>query len=250
VKYFDSVLNVGDQINPYLIKAISGKEAYNVKTGIFQHLVGLGSMFHVSNRNSIIWGTGIISEEPEFKYRTSCRSVTAVRGLLTEKIIKENGTIGQDQVVMGDPGILMPLFYFPKVEPVKAVGVIPHYVDANLDFLKDSDRFSVIDVDQSPEEFIDQLLSCQSVISSSLHGLILADAYDVPNKWVSFSDGITGGSFKFLDYYSTTNRPNEDCILIDGEKSLFDTVTQIKKYASIKKFCFDKKRLIDSFPML
>ena len=208
MKYFNSVLNVGDQINPYLVKAILGKSAFNVKSDRFKHVVGLGSMFHVANKKSVIWGTGIISEEPNFIRRTDCLSVIAARGQLTEKALVENGVIKRNSIILGDPGLLMPLFYNPSVKKTKNVGVIPHYVDANFPFLQESDDISVIDVRQYPEDFIDQILSCDVIVSSSLHGLILADAYGIPNKWVSFSDRITGGAFKYHDYYSTTDKPD------------------------------------------
>ena len=47
-----------------------------------------------------------------------------------------------------------------------------------------------------------QNLSCEAIISSALHGLIAADSFFFPNRWIKLSDNLMGGDFKFNDYYS------------------------------------------------
>lgn len=250
VLYFDAISNVGDQINPYIISRLSGKKCHQVRSRLLKHAVCLGSMFHMANCKSVIWGTGIISDGPNFKNRTKCHSVKAVRGRLTEKILIENGIISPESVILGDPGLLMPIYYLPNIHKKMKVGIIPHYIDSNSQYLKGINSIMIIDVKQSPERFIDDILQCEFIVSSSLHGLILADSYGVPNKWVSFSDKITGGFFKFHDYYSTTNRPNEECVVIDREDRLQGLLSNIEFHASIKEYLFDKKSLTSSFPVI
>jgi pyruvyltransferase len=54
-------------------------------------------------------------------------------------------------------------------------------------------------------------MSCERIVSSSLHGLVIADAYGIPNAWLN-SDGGAGGSrpgggeFKFYDYFASVNK--------------------------------------------
>ena len=50
------------------------------------------------------------------------------------------------------------------------------------------------------EQFVDELVSCEMIFSSSLHGLIIADAYNIPNRRVIFGNKLIGGDFKFNDY--------------------------------------------------
>lgn len=51
---------------------------------------------------------------------------------------------------------------------------------------------------------IDKIVSCKKVYSSSLHGIILAEAYGVP---AVFFRGIPAViDFKYKDYYASTGR--------------------------------------------
>lgn len=54
---------------------------------------------------------------------------------------------------------------------------------------------------------IDQIVQSKLIISSSLHGVILADAYGVPSVWYrGLGKDI---DFKYLDYYASTGRKPE-----------------------------------------
>ena len=54
---------------------------------------------------------------------------------------------------------------------------------------------------------IDQIVQSKLIISSSLHGVILADAYGVPSVWYrGLGKSI---DFKYLDYYASTGRKPE-----------------------------------------
>lgn len=203
----------------------------------------------MANNRSVIWGTGIISDEKEFSQRIDFHSVVALRGELTKNILVESGKLSKNnKIVLGDPGLLMPIFYSPCIEKTKKVGLIPHYVDRANKLILENELFHIIDVSLPPERFIDEILACDFVLSSSLHGLILSDAYGVANKWISFSGNITGGAFKFYDYYSTTSNRLEQCAFIDSGEKLKSVLTTIESSASVKRFLYDKTELLNSFP--
>ena len=204
VIYFDSEVNVGDAISPYLIKKISGKDVYRIKTNFFSHVLGVGSTLGSASKASYIWGAGSIDGQTP-KRGVARGRVRALRGECTLGLVRAVLGDREFNVPLGDPALLMPLFFFPSVTaPPKKIGVVPHLVDRNCGILAElSTVFSdydleIIDVGQEPEKFITSLCSCEIVISSSLHGLILSDAYNIPNIWVEFSnDKIIGGRYKF-----------------------------------------------------
>lgn len=41
------------------------------------------------------------------------------------------------------------------------------------------------------------------IISSSLHGIIFCHSYSIPVCSIKVSDNITGGNFKYIDYYKS-----------------------------------------------
>lgn len=202
--------NFGDAVTPYLIKKISGKQpVWTSQNEDCDKVLVTGSILNNEIKNGIIWGCGCAYSTdiiPQHK------SIKAVRGWLSAELCKQN-SVTFDSVV-GDPVLLMPRFYNPqgKVKRYK-LGIIPHYVDAfkifNLldEIDLDSLDIKIIDIMQEPEPFIDDILSCQKIISSTLHGIICCHAYNIPCDWVKFSDNILGDDFKFKDYYSTTRRP-------------------------------------------
>jgi pyruvyltransferase len=128
--------------------------------------------------------------------------VLAVRGRLTRDLLTRRGIACGD--IVCDAGFLLPEL-LPASRPSRALGIVPHYVDRESRFVKRLEREGavVIDPGLSPEEYVARLTSCEQVLSSSLHGLILAHAYGVPCAWVRLSGKVYGGGFKFFDYYSS-----------------------------------------------
>ena len=83
---------------------------------------------------------------------------------------------------------------------------MPHYVNQNHpELIKDKNRF-IIDVKQDPLKTIDEICSCDMIVSSSLHGIIIAEAYGIDAVWIKLSDKIIGGRFKFNDYFLGSGR--------------------------------------------
>lgn len=53
--------------------------------------------------------------------------------------------------------------------------------------------------------FIDQITQCELVISSSLHGIILAESYGIPAV-LFLPPALDNTLFKYQDYYYSTGR--------------------------------------------
>ena len=199
--------NIGDAINPFLFQKIFSKSIINVKNvlnlGVPPVYSFIGSVLDNSKvRNLTVLGSGFKSEHS--KMLIAPKKVVACRGPLTrKKLINYNISVPE---VYGDPAILLPDYLNPDVEKKNKIGVVPHYVDQDNAVLEKwckRDEVKIIDVFSPMETFVRELKSCELIVSSSLHGIILAHAYQIPATWIRLSDRIAGGDFKFKDYYSS-----------------------------------------------
>lgn len=182
--------NFGDVITPYIINHF-GHDVEHDNT--VDHILMSGSILSESNENSIILGAGFMSHDDNFN---GAKSIKLVRGVLSRHKIGA-------PVLVGDPAIILPMIYAPNLSKRWAVGIVPHYIDYSLVEHWESDLTHVINITDPVESFIDQINQCELIVSSSLHGLITAQAYGIPAKWVTFSNNIAGDGFKFYDYIAT-----------------------------------------------
>ena len=80
---------------------------------------------------------------------------------------------------------------------------------------------------------IHEIAKCEHILSSSLHGLVVADALGIPNGWIKLSDRVVGDGFKFKDYGTAIKRKHSP-IFINGNEIL---------KVLIKSTTIDKKRV-------
>ena len=109
-------------------------------------------------------------------------------------------------MALGDPGLLVAHYWSGRRRPAKsyALGVIQHFVDQNtvaVNTLLQIRGARLINVFAPVDEVLNEVASCACVVSSSLHGLIISDAFGVPNRRIIVSGKIRS-HLKFADYYS------------------------------------------------
>lgn len=243
--------NFGDGLNYFLVQYLSEKIVIHSRFIKFFHeeiiYNVVGSILQWAKKNSIIWGAGFISSDSQLI--TKDLTIFAVRGKLSVEILNRNN-INTANIAIGDPALLLPYIYDPKIEKKYKVGILPHYVDKNHPWvLKNSSTDTiVIDIECGPnwKNFIDQILSCEIIVSSSLHGLIVADAYGLPTTWVSFSNQIQGKGFKFQDYYSSIGEIDQDCLEISDETSL----DQLISFSTKKNNGINLEKLVVNCPFI
>lgn len=205
--------NFGDALNRDLVSCISGKEpvhiksVYNWKAAPVYNVIG-STLDSLSVRHLEVWGSGF--KRAEGRLRRQPQKVHAVRGPLTRKRLAESQVSCPE--VFGDPAMLCPRFFAPSADRCRyGLGIIAHYVDANHPWISavrlGHPEVRVIDVLGGVTNVIQEVTECQIIASSSLHGLILADAYGIPSVWLRFSDKIIGGDFKFHDHFLAVDKP-------------------------------------------
>ena len=201
--------NWGDDVNAILCQMISGKAVIPYQYFWFKrkHYTCIGSVLQwYSSKDAIVWGSGLLNYcrivEKPFK-------VYAVRGPLTRQCLLDNNI--ECPEIYGDPALLFPYYYSPKIQKAFQVGIICHKSEINEIKNKISGNNSVLFIDivryGKWSDFIDKILSCEVILSSSLHGIIIADAYGIPNQWSAFTEYISEGSgFKFHDYFLSVGK--------------------------------------------
>ena len=204
-----------------------------------KHLYTIGSIILMGYQDATIWGSGILESEPEGliwsrnKYRKL--DVRCVRGPETKRRLQENG-IDVSKCMFGDPGVLLPLIYKPKeYENKKDYSVILH------ESFRDKNVENSIDIYTADwKDTIDQIYNSKLVISSSLHGVIVAEAYGVPA--ILLDKIVNNDRFKYNDYYYSTGRYDYP-VCKSVEEGLSMAVPKVPDLSELQK------NLLESFPV-
>ena len=232
--------NWGDDCNPFLFEMIAGYKPLHLNIGRnkgYPHYMMVGSILHYANELTYVWGTGL---RFDLKLKSPAK-VYAVRGPLTRDVLLKNNIDCPE--VYGDPVLLLPRFYKPKIEKKYKLGIIPHYIDKHIVKVEDK-NVKLIDVQSGFERVINDILECENIVSSSLHGLILADAYEVPAMWLRVSDKVEGSELKFNDYFLSVGRPTNVYINYWELKETLDALKQFYRY----KIDIDLDKLYETCP--
>lgn len=262
--------NMGDLLNIHVLEKVFGvkiKQSKAVLCNVSAIGSGLGSFVYSDKltRRIIqkisgsllgdvhVWGTGFIrrSDDTNKFYRKNM-IFHAVRGDLTRKRI-EKMLKKKIDIPTGDGGLLSSMLLEKKPPQKYSLGIIPHFKEQDEEYFKvmqDQNKNSkIINLREDPIEVVKQIAMCETIISSSLHGLVVADSFGIPNKHVKVSDKLLGDGYKFDDYYSAfglssstfDSRSNEVLTI----NKIIDDYNITTEMVEIKK-----KQLVESFPRL
>lgn len=245
--------NWGDAIAPFIAEQISGQttrwfHGEDISTNDVRYTVTGSINQWLRNDNTIIWGTGFISQIS--KLHINPIEITAVRGPLTRQKFIDFGKSCPE--IYGDPALLMPRYYSPSVKKKYSIGIIPHYVDVNHPWLtqfRNNPDVKIINVCNSPQEmkthrFINEVCSCETIFSSSLHGVIAGDAYNIPSYYIKLSDKVVGNGYKFRDYFMSVQRPEREPIEVNSDSSLKSLLSKVDSY----ELDIDLDKLLNACP--
>lgn len=158
-----------------------------------------------------VWGTGFIEDKDFGSFYRKEIVFNAVRGQLTKAKVEKMLNKKLD-IPLGDGGILASELISEDIPKEYEVGIIPHFKEQDHPiFKKLTDKFdksTIIDLREDPYEVIKKIGECKYILSSSLHGLIVADAFHIPNHHIVVTDKLMGDGFKFDDYYSSYDLPH------------------------------------------
>jgi pyruvyltransferase len=233
--------NFGDYISLKLVERIVGGPVryFKKKPKVPEKkLLAVGSILFFATQGDIVWGSGVNGRRMnKADYTFTDLDIRAVRGPLTRRFIAENFNIPCPEIY-GDPALLFP-YFFPEFKRSKDPSldylIIPHYSERGL--MPKEDFPNMVYPTDPWEEVLEKILDSKLVISSTLHGLVLAESYGIPARMLRISENEP--LIKFADYYMGTNRrffkiaySIEEAIRLGGEKP----------------FDCDLKKLYETFP--
>lgn len=226
-------INVGDYLSCVIVEwmkkecGITSDSSYNGKT---HHLYALGSIIDSGFQDATVWGSGCLQDHMFWWRKNRKLDICSVRGPLTREVLQKNGYNCPE--IYGDPAILMPMIYKPKdIKKNKNYVVISHHSIQ-------SEKGTLSPVTTDYISFINKILEAELVISSSLHGIILAEAYGVPAVMLGNSQL---DRFKYYDWYYSTERYD------------FPVAQSVEEALHMKPVCLPNlstltKQVVEAFP--
>lgn len=264
---YSPLYNAGDLFNKDLVERFSNRKIVQTKVynadmiaiggaifglqysnnylrKFFQFILGI-----IYNKPIYIWGSGFLySNNNNGLYRKNIK-VCALRGEKTKQKLFELTGVRYD-VPLADAGLLIDRFLDQNIEKKYEIGLIPHMSQIEepaVQEMKNNPKVLLIDIRRNPIDVIKDIAACESIASSSLHGLIFADSLHIPSLHLIGETLLPGGNFKFEDYYSCYGlKDNSWNLKIKGAPTKEDIISQYKITSEqVEK---KKKELIDSFP--
>lgn len=215
--WWDGHPNFGDALTPWLLPRYGVVPIYREPR--HARLVGVGSLleFIADDYDGAIWGTGLMTG---VERRMPSATALAVRGPLTAERLDVADT------AYGDPGLLVAR-HARRPARRAAIAAVPHghhRGHSGLATLLQSEpgRVREIDVHREAAPTVREIASCETVLTTSLHGLITADAYGIPAVWTTLEPALTGGTFKFHDYEAAVTPGRSRYVDFDDLRTLDD----------------------------
>lgn len=282
-------LNFGDAMSPVMVALVGGRPVRRVAyESPALRMAAVGTIGHGFSGGEVrFWGTGCshwanpsaprAERVPYARPAASTRMVIhATRGPISQALLS-GGAGGPD--VFGDPVWLLPRFYRPRVPKKWRLGVVLHLSDlADRTYearpLPAVRRYDVpaglagdvrlittvtpVDIDALKDK-VDEILACERIVSMSLHGLVIAEAYGIPSLYFATASGRKGLADLDLDPQAPTNPRIADLyggLGVRRRQAYFQhrrsTTDWEDVIAAVDRawtpIAFDGDRLIDAFP--
>lgn len=220
--------NFGDDLNDCLFEQVFGvkfefstdwKKADYVAIGSALNNYLDASRGDKFRKRVSVLGMGFIKEPTPPLHFWRDFDFKIVRGELTRSILRENG-FDVAATKLGDLALLSSYWIKPPKKQHK-LGVIAHLDDMASPIMwelyqRHRGEAIYINVKDRPEVVLPQIAACEMVASTSLHGLIVADCYHVPNIWLENRyKRVSKPVFKYHDYYSAFGLTAEPIQAID-----------------------------------
>ena len=197
--YWRGKKNFGDALGPLLLRHFSDLETEwsPLKDAAYITVGSILDNLPVGWSGAVV-GSGKLHEAstPDLTQAT----VFGLRGPLTARTVQLAGK--RRDFCLGDPGLLADELV-PIQDKEYTLGLVPHWSDEGLEKRPEFQKFNplIIRPSEDPLEVIAKIGKCRKIVASSLHGLIVADAFGIPRRTeMTPRFAKEGGDFKFRDH--------------------------------------------------
>lgn len=238
IYYWRAKKNFGDLLSSLLLDRFTHLPSEYAEPNDAELVVCGSILEHLpENWQGVIAGAGKLHEKTKLKFPNA--RILCVRGPLTAKGLKGN-------FVLGDPGLLANELV-PLEDKEYDLGIVPHWTDTKLEHNPEFKKFNpkIIRVSDDPLKVISEIGRCKKIVSSSLHGIILADAFGIPRRIEISPRTLThehqeGGLFKWVDYCKSIDsklvvgktQEIDRNIITDKQNEIFDVFEEVKSIFS------------------
>lgn len=214
--------NLGDALSPIIVSMVSGRRVVHASMeSSSPRLTAVGTIIHGMTGGDVhVWGSGSsfyrnpasATDQKELfdPEEAADFSVYATRGPISGKLVGAENW--QNEPVYGDPVWLLPRYYKPEIEKKWELGVILHLSELaerelvcspKINFKRyvipqhHAGSIKLINTLTEPsvealKTKIDEVLSCRRIVSTSLHGMVLAECYRIPCLYFGTSEKQPG----------------------------------------------------------
>ena len=212
--------NLGDELGSIIFERVYGTGFEH--SSIFEaDLVTVGSVLQtvvtskrIADREKPLHvvGSGLMWQMALERIPDSVR-IHSVRGILSKNALERTESA---LVPIGDPGLLVPRLTDAVPTGSAKMAVIPHRNKVLHQGLRrhfDTIGVEILDIrTKDLDTFCQKMCEYEFILSESLHGLIIADAFGIPNAWLRLNEIHKGGSYKFYDYFGSVGRDPAACV--------------------------------------
>lgn len=228
-------VNFGDHLGTVIVNRILSSAGLTPgeETGRSATLFSVGSVLHFAKTGDVVWGAGVNGKVDPAAHTFRDLDVRAVRGPKTAEFLRLRRVRVPD--VFGDPALLVAHLFGNRFKRSSArpVLIVPNLHDvANL-----QTHHQVLSPFAGWNRVVQEIVSSDFVVASSLHGLIVAEAFGIPARYVRLSE--TESLFKYEDYVLATGRQRLDPAW---------SVDEALEMGGMPPITFDAAKLLDAFP--
>lgn len=242
--------NFGDALAPHLLKHFAGvrvewsnlAHAQVVSVGsVLEHIPPTWGGYILGSGRLLSSGLSVAGGYEGKRIRLTKSKIISLRGPLSAR-----GLSGCSKITFGDPGLLADELVGPQ-EKIYDLGILPHWSDKELvprfQAMNIKGRIKILKPTSNPLTVVRQIGQCRRLVTSSLHGIIVADAFgNTPRRLElasSLSNKTEGGDFKFRDYHASIQMPYMPGLMAEPQRWVVEDV----KYAIYDAFKVLEKEL-------